>query len=341
LLERNDDQDLQVFGIFEEYLSELTEQQTKSFKEFRDSQLAAETPEDEQSIRQMMSNLHNRDDLTALLELRDISDELRTLDRLFADQTKVIDQMFGVYDRLDLQSEDKAKAPQAAPTSGSSSMKGATLVTSTVSSQAVNWLEEAKAYIQGYSEQSKDMQHRCESVQEAYKLLLDMKQKQANVAEASLSRMSAEVASEQNRAIMIFTIFTIIFLPLSFFTSLFGMNVREWSGTDTNPKFHEVFLITGCVSAGIIIIALTLAFNKPIRNSVISLFHRSLKHWPSKIARLAYQKIFGPCFGTDNRPSTATGMRYQNDIERGVKGASDASDITRSAHVKLGKLNTD
>lgn len=45
-----------------------------------------------------------------------------------------------------------------------------------------------------------------------YKLLLDMKQKQANIAEASLSRLSAEVASEQNRAIMIFTIFTIIFV---------------------------------------------------------------------------------------------------------------------------------
>lgn len=45
-----------------------------------------------------------------------------------------------------------------------------------------------------------------------YKSLLDMKQKQANVVEAYLARKASEVAGEQNRAIMIFTIFTIIFV---------------------------------------------------------------------------------------------------------------------------------
>jgi Mg2+ and Co2+ transporter CorA len=75
--------------------------------------------------------------------------------------------------------------------------------------------------------------------------LLDLKQKQANVDESRLARWEAEVTQTQSRSVMVFTIFTVIFLPLSFFTSLFGINVREWSGTETNPDFRQIFLIAG------------------------------------------------------------------------------------------------
>jgi 2-keto-4-pentenoate hydratase len=85
---------------------------------------------------------------------------------------------------------------------------------------SISWLHNARARVEKYQSQTENMRNSCISVQESvgckYKVLLDMKQKQANVAEASLSRLSAEVASEQNRAIMIFTIFTIIFVSSSF-----------------------------------------------------------------------------------------------------------------------------
>lgn len=35
------------------------------------------------------------------------------------------------------------------------------------------------------------------------------------------------------------------FLPLSFFTSLFGINAREWSGEQTNPTLAQMFEIAG------------------------------------------------------------------------------------------------
>lgn len=35
------------------------------------------------------------------------------------------------------------------------------------------------------------------------------------------------------------------FLPLSFFTSLFGVNVREWSGEETNPDWAYMLAISG------------------------------------------------------------------------------------------------
>ena len=114
------------------------------------------------------------------------------------------------------------------------------------------------------------------------------------------------VRKEQNRAIMIFAILIIIFPSLPFPTSLFGMNVREWSSQSTDPDFHHIFVIAGCVSAAIIIIALLLAFNKPIRQRVARFFHPSLMHWPIKGVwllyqgiRLSYRKLFGPCIGEE------------------------------------------
>lgn len=49
------------------------------------------------------------------------------------------------------------------------------------------------------------------------------------------ARQAAELSYRQNRALFAFTGFTVIFLPLSFFTSLFGMNTREWGGGDNLP----------------------------------------------------------------------------------------------------------
>jgi hypothetical protein len=40
--------------------------------------------------------------------------------------------------------------------------------------------------------------------------LLDLKQKQANVDEAKMARWQAEVTQNQSRAVMVFTIFTVM-----------------------------------------------------------------------------------------------------------------------------------
>lgn len=105
----------------------------------------------------------------------------------------------------------------------------------------------------------------AQAAQRAFKELLDMKQKQANIVEAQLARRQTEVAADQSRSVMIFTIFTIIFLPLSFFASVFGINAREWSGTSTNPRLRTIFVYMGSISVAVIIIALLVAFNRATR----------------------------------------------------------------------------
>lgn len=68
----------------------------------------------------------------------------------------------------------------------------------------------------------------------------------------------------KQKAIFVFTTVTIIFLPLSFFTSYFGMNLKGIVGTD----YTEVYFwkVGGSVSITIILIVCLLAFSHRIRH---------------------------------------------------------------------------
>jgi Mg2+ and Co2+ transporter CorA len=68
---------------------------------------------------------------------------------------------------------------------------------------------------------------------------------------------------DNNRTLMIFTVITIIFLPLSFVTGFFGMNVEGISGTTATVKHFWVIAIP--VTAGVGIVSLILIFWARIR----------------------------------------------------------------------------
>ncbi|KAF7162626.1 hypothetical protein CNMCM5623_007851 [Aspergillus felis] len=247
LLDRTLHHDLQVLRIFEESISILTESVTKSFKRFRsrgftinpaqhnktaDGRTMTEAERDERDIRVARQN---REDLSALLELRDIMDELGTIMKLLEEQTTTVKTMARYF-------EDRGYGKV--------------------------FVEASLARLDEYRNHVQEMRENTILAQKAVENLLDLKQKQANVDESRLARWEAEVTQTQSRSVMVFTIFTVIFLPLSFFTSLFGINVREWSGTETNPDFREMFLIAGPSSVAIILIALLLAFNERLRETV-------------------------------------------------------------------------
>ncbi|KAI0195710.1 hypothetical protein EV127DRAFT_327710, partial [Xylaria flabelliformis] len=58
--------------------------------------------------------------------------------------------------------------------------------------------------------------------------LLDLKQKHSNALEARFAGDQAVIAAKQGQTIMVFTIVTIVFLPLSFIASFFAINFVEW-----------------------------------------------------------------------------------------------------------------
>ncbi|PWY93166.1 hypothetical protein BO94DRAFT_616050 [Aspergillus sclerotioniger CBS 115572] len=247
LLDRTLHRDLQILRIFEESISILTEIVTKSFKRFRNRGFntrpadynknaegrpmsAAERDERDNKVAR-----RNREDLSTLLELRDIVDELGTILKLLEQQTTTVTTMTSYFEHKGC---------------GKAFMKS-----------ALSRLDE-------YRNQVLDMRENATLAQKAVENLLDLKQKQASVDESRLARWEAEVTQDQSRSVMVFTVFTIIFLPLSFFTSLFGINAREWSGTPENPTLGEMLYIAGPASFAIIIIALLIAFNERLRETL-------------------------------------------------------------------------
>jgi len=163
----------------------------------------------------------NRDNTSALLELRDLEDELTTLLRLFETKSQVIEKMKSIY------SSDTLKD---------------------ITENGRVYLTEALARLEEYKAQTTEMLKRVDTTRKdvsiptnkkyrdlltkvkQYEKLLEMAQRQAQVDDVRWSRLQTELASSQNLSVMIFTTFTVIFLPLSFFTGLFGMNTLEWGG---------------------------------------------------------------------------------------------------------------
>ncbi|CAO2649435.1 Nn.00g068200.m01.CDS01 [Neocucurbitaria sp. VM-36] len=77
----------------------------------------------------------------------------------------------------------------------------------------------------------KDLERMDKQAERIYKSitdLLDLKQKHANAFEARFARDQAAGTARQSQTIMVFTIVTIIFLPLSFIAALFTINIREF-----------------------------------------------------------------------------------------------------------------
>ncbi|CBY00910.1 hypothetical protein IAQ61_011813 [Plenodomus lingam] len=72
------------------------------------------------------------------------------------------------------------------------------------------------------------MDKQAERIYKSITDLLDLKQKHANAFEARFARDQAAATAEQGQTIQIFTIVTIIFLPLSFIAAMMAINIREF-----------------------------------------------------------------------------------------------------------------
>ena len=148
LLEDMQDENLQIFRIFEEYISILIEHQTTSFKTFRNRYQERGAYNVMQSpgshMSKALTKLQQEDirdtehDLTELLELKDIEDELGTINKLFKDQLRVIDQLSTQCYSL--------RAP---------------------SEHGLDMLRGARESITQYQEQVQDMVNDCKSAQES------------------------------------------------------------------------------------------------------------------------------------------------------------------------------
>lgn len=108
-----------------------------------------------------------------------------------------------------------------------------------------------------------------------------MAQRQAQVDDVRWSRLQTELASSQNLSVMIFTIFTVIFLPLSFFTSVFGMNTVEWENQP--PTIGFIGEVSLPLSAFLILATLVAAFSSHVQVLFGKAWRRAVGGWEALV----------------------------------------------------------
>ncbi|KAH9907232.1 hypothetical protein F4778DRAFT_721108 [Xylariomycetidae sp. FL2044] len=222
MLNVRNEKSLDFLDIFRSAIGRVTEEQTNYFRKF---QTALES-----GVRDISDPETKRDEVRLALEIADIIDELNIMDRLFEEQrsalTAALRALSGVnaYPRLHAKIESLVFDD-----------------------------------IPGHQKQVGQMISDATRAKEALKDLLDLQQKEESLAEAQYSNEQADTAREQadeiaaqSQILLLFTIVTIIFLPLSFFTSYYGMNIVELTGEAGNTTQGAVWTVMGPISGAVI-----------------------------------------------------------------------------------------
>lgn len=101
------------------------------------------------------------------------------------------------------------------------------------------------------------MDKQAERIYHSITDLLDLKQKHANAFEARFARDQAAGTTRQSKTIMVFTIVTIVFLPLSFITSVFTINMKEFENLNLAYVAKYTFGVGFAISIPLILVALS------------------------------------------------------------------------------------
>lgn len=91
--------------------------------------------------------------------------------------------------------------------------------------------------------------------------LLDLKQKHANAFEARFARDQAASTARQGQVIMVFTIVTIVFLPMSFIAAFFAINLKNWSNDGLTLGYVSKFMFGIGLGISIPLIAVAFSLN--------------------------------------------------------------------------------
>ncbi|KAL8306382.1 hypothetical protein RB597_003090 [Gaeumannomyces tritici] len=265
-----------VLGIYRWAIGKKAAQQTVLFQKFYDSTETRST------------SFSSRGELKLTMEVSDILEELTILQRLMEEQEDVLRALRMALLKLHRKSTQGERQFE-------DTQNGATTVINIhglVNSGKINFdIDSANQFaidddeikglggvilgktLQRLSSRKAEIEKLKEDVQGTHKqllALLELKQAAANLAEA-------KTAAKQGLAIMLFTIITIIFLPLSFFTSFFGQNVSEITGDPKNPSTADLWKYGGPISAGLIVIALAFGFYLNMPEARI--WHWSIWKW--------------------------------------------------------------
>ncbi|CAN8097527.1 unnamed protein product [Discula destructiva] len=285
----------EVMDIFAESLGEVNDYAAIASKVFWEAIGPFRKTREKESPRNYLSiNLEGR----LLREAQDISEELRIMISIYSQQLNAVSDF-----HKSLQHLNGAHIPKSRFRDHHSRIE--TIIQKhfdrerrrhvaddkTLSSKELelDYLDDLVEEVRDRKAEMEDLeaaaQRTCQLLQE----LLSLKQQQASIEEAKDALVRADETVDQGKAIMAFTIMTIIFTPLGFFTSFFGMN-NAATGTEWMTLGRQC-LYMFCLSTIIIIAVLVLAFNKRLQRPISYI----KKFWNSGMEDIVISDLMGGC----------------------------------------------
>ena len=191
LLKNTTESSLKVISKFDTFTSYFVERQAEAFRNFRDNLIDKHGSPYRKALHPTLDRkrLEIDVDLQNLLELRDVSDELSIIERLLVQQGEQVDRMTKRWERV---------------------------INRRRGNYGIRRLRRASMLLNTYKSAIKGLNINSNRAQEGYQVLINLKESHSSVQES-------QTASDQARVVNIFTLITIVFSPLSFFASIFGM----------------------------------------------------------------------------------------------------------------------
>jgi Mg2+ and Co2+ transporter CorA len=197
-----------------------------------------------------------------LAETKDIRDELNMIAKVFEDQQHVLMELEAAICDIYFEEQQSQKGVKK------------------------RFREQLKT-IDMHLKDIERMDKQAERIYSSITDMLDLKQKHANAFEARFARDQAAGTAKQSQIIMVFTIVTIVFLPLSFIAAFFAINIEEFprasDGTASLPLGYVskyMFGIGFAVSIPLVVIALVLDDFKDVFWNLKSRFAKLKKRTP-------------------------------------------------------------
>ncbi|KAE9366832.1 hypothetical protein N431DRAFT_384803 [Stipitochalara longipes BDJ] len=247
----------QFFDFFERSIGNLIDQETRCFKLFMkslDNSFQGElTPFSRPTVNAVLSIAA---ETKLLVEIKDIRDELNILELVLKDELKALEE-------FEQAISGKAKGPPLTQNKVLLShleriQKMNDLAANTY--QALNDLLDLKQKEFNVSEARKQAEITARHVEIADQ---SQKQGQRQVTLAEATMAQAEETARQGKTVMLFTVVTIIFLPLSFMAAFFAISVDSFPFND-NGKLPMSYVLKYMlsISAAISIPFVLIAFNQ-------------------------------------------------------------------------------
>lgn len=234
-----DVQMLRFFQMFEDSVGTIDDKESRLFRDFqRGSNRLLELDNgnkfyNEKKNALLTDLLDIREEISLLVEIKDIRDEVNIILTILNIQRTLVEQM------------SHAAVEDAAP------LLRTPLVRNMI-------LRDVNDFTK--------LDSQARTIQDKLNTLMDLKQKAANAWEAKEARETAVAAGKQGNTVLVFTVVTIIFLPLSFMSSFFAIGIAAFphnaeSGEVDWPLGTVTGILFGvslCVSIPLIIFALNM-----------------------------------------------------------------------------------